>query len=129
MNGYNSLSKKQKASLFKENYGYWKEKSLNENGFFVIFNGFLQTEILKKISGNALKLYIYLGLNSGNLTGEVWHSHKSIATYFGKSERTIRAWFKELEDLNLIQKMQLEFNGVNHVYLQPYQAGDIRKKY
>ena len=120
------LTNKQKAQLYKDNFKFWKERSLQENGFFVIFNGFLETGNLKKISGNALKLYLYLGINARNSTGEVWHSNKTIAKYFGKSERTIRGWMKELEDLNFIKRMQLEYDGLAHVYLQPYESGSKR---
>ncbi|WP_420685972.1 helix-turn-helix domain-containing protein [Bacillus cereus] len=127
MNEFQGLSNKRKAKLYKENYKKWKEYSLNENGFFVIFSGFVEENKLKKISGNALKLYIYLGMYSKNMTGEVWHSTTTISTYFGKSERTIRGWMKELEDQHLIKRMRLEFDGQPHVFLQPYNAGDSRK--
>ncbi|HDR7361514.1 TPA: helix-turn-helix domain-containing protein [Bacillus toyonensis] len=127
MNEFQGLSNKRKAKLYKENYKKWKEYSLNENGFFIIFSGFVEENKLKKISGNALKLYIYLGMYSKNMTGEVWHSNKTISNYFGKSERTIRGWMKELEDQHLIKRMRLEFDGQPHVFLQPYNAGESRK--
>ncbi|MCU7757198.1 helix-turn-helix domain-containing protein [Bacillus cereus] len=126
MNQFQGLSNKKKAKLYKDNYKKWKEYSLNENGFFIIFSGFVEENKLKKISGNALKLYIYLGMYSKNMTGEVWHSTKTIANYFGKSERTIRGWMKELEDQHLIKRMRLEFDGQPHVFLQPYNAGNSR---
>jgi len=127
MSNFNDLSNKEKARLYKRNYREWKKNSLDESGFFVIFSGFIDSDKLKKISGNALKLYIYLGIYSNNMTGEVWHSNKTIAKYFGKSERTIRAWMKELEDMNLIKRMRLEFDGEPHVYLQPYYPGENRR--
>lgn len=101
-------------------YSDWKNSSLETSGYFVIFNGFQSTNKLKNISGNALKLYIYLGLNSKNFTGEVWHSNAKIAKYFNKSERTVRYWMQELESLNLIKRFQLEYNGESHIFLQPY---------
>lgn len=115
------LSNKQKAFLYKNNYKSWKTKGLDENGYFVIFDGFCDSNTLKNISGNALKLYIYLGIHSKNMTGEVWHSNARIAKYFDKSERSIRNWMRELEDLNLVKRMQLEFNGSSYNYLQPYK--------
>ena len=127
MSEFQGLSNKTKAKLHKENYKKWKEYSLEENGFFVIFSGFVEENKLKKISGNALRLYIYLGVYSRNMTGEVWHSNKKISKYFGKSERTIRGWMKELEDQHLIKRMRLEFDGQPHVFLQPYNAGESRK--
>ncbi|MBF2710053.1 hypothetical protein IR213_15890, partial [Flavobacterium soyangense] len=92
----NTISNKNKAIIQKRNYGNWKKDSLDSKGFFVIFNGFLEKDYLKKISGGALKLYIYLGINSDNSTGESFYKLKSIAEYFNVSERTISNWFKEL---------------------------------
>lgn len=63
--------------------------------------------------------YIFLGINSKNNTGESWYTIESISKYFGKSPRTISYWFKELEKLNLIKRMQLEINAPSHTYLQP----------
>lgn len=122
---------KKLADSLRNNYSEWKSKSLEDGGYFVIFNGLQSTDKLKNISGNALKLYIYLGLNSDNFTGEVWHSNKKISKYFNKSERTIRYWMTELESLNLIKRFQLDFNGESHVFLQPYEIIDplIKDKY
>lgn len=111
---------KQLAKTLNKAYSDWKKDSLDNNGYFVIFNGFQSTNKLKNISGNALKLYVYLGLNSKNFTGEVWHSNAKIAKYFNKSERTVRYWMQELESLKLIKRFQLDFNGESHVFLQPY---------
>lgn len=119
---------KQLSSIYKTNYSQWKSSGLENEGYFIIFNGFQKNNLLKKINGNALKLYIYLGINSSNSTGETWHSNASIAKYFGKSERTIRGWMKELEELNLIKRMQLEYNGPSHTYLQTYLLNNDRKK-
>lgn len=125
---FKKLKNSQKAELYKKNYYNWKQTGLDSNSYFLIFKGFLESNKLKNISGNALKLYIYLGMYSKNNTGEVWHSTRRIAKYFDKSERTIRTWSKELEDLHLIKKMQLEFNGVSHTYLQTYDLGSPRTK-
>jgi uncharacterized protein YeeX (DUF496 family)/sarcosine oxidase delta subunit len=113
------------AIILKKNYEEWKRQGLSNNGYFIIFDSFMGSYKLKNISGNALKLYIYFGINSKNMTGEVWHSNKSIATYFEKSERTIRDWVKELEDMHLIRRMQLKFNGEAHTYIQPYILENI----
>ena len=127
------MTKKKKKDFiagYKKRYDSWKKKSLNESGFFVIFNGFSEEKrplshkaLLQEISGGALKLYIFLGIKSDNFTGESFYSIKSIANYFGKSERTINNWFSELEKLNLIYRAQLEYNGVSHTYLQTYRTG------
>lgn len=114
------ISNKAFANNLKENYKKWKKDSLDNTGYFIIFKGFKDTEKLKKITGNALKLYVYLGLNSDNMTGEVWHSNAKIAKYFQRSERTIRLWMQELESLNLIKRMQINFNEESHTFLQGY---------
>ena len=117
------ISNKKLAENLKENYSIWKNYSLKNENYFVIFNKFSDVK-LKNINGNALKLYIYLGINSNTYTGEVWHSLETISQYFGKSERTIRSWLKDLEDLNLIYRMQLNFNKESHTFLQPYFFND-----
>lgn len=111
-----------KASLYKKQYGEWKELALEKFGYFPIFQPFKETFLLRNLSGNAVKLYLYLGLMSGNKTGETWVSLDSIAQYFGKSKRAISEWVKELEAAQLIKRMQLENNGVSHTYLIPYGA-------
>jgi len=115
------------AKMSKENYKIWKNNSLEYAGYFVVFNGFLEQKILKKISGNALKLYIFLGIKSDNYTGESFYSIKSMAEYFEKSERTINNWIAELEQLNLITRVQFKHNNVSHTFLQPYFSGKTRK--
>ena len=118
---FNQLNNNQKAKYYLRNYSAWREdKKKKRSGFFVIYNDFKDKNILKNISGNALKLYIFLGINSKNETGESWYTIDSIAKYFNKSPRTISYWIEELEKLNLIKRMQLEVNNPSHTYLQPY---------
>jgi|GEM_PF-1209245 hypothetical protein len=114
------LKNSNKDKISKMNYQRWKLEALDESGYFIIFQGFLEKGLLKEISGNALKLYIYLGMNSSNLEGVVWHSNERISKYFGKSERTIRLWMNELEKIDLIKRMRLNYNGNVYTYLQPY---------
>lgn len=122
------LDNKKKAQLIKGNYARWKQKGLDENGFFIIFNGFLEKDLLQKISGGALKLYIFLGIKSDNKTGESFYTIAYMANYFKVSERSISKWISELEKLNLIIRYQLKFNGVSHTYLNSYDLGKKRKK-
>lgn len=121
-----------KSEIIQTNYREWKMNSMSESGYFLIFQGFLEETLLRDLSGNALKLYIYLGINSNNFAGTVWHSNKRIATYFKKSERTIRLWMKELEDKKLIKRMRLEYDGVQYTFLLPYNSdynfNDLRQK-
>lgn len=118
---FDKLRNSEKSLIMRNNYKRWKYDGLNKAGYFIIFQGFLETGKLKDISGNALKLYIYLGINSNNFEGIVWHSNERIAKYFGKSERTIRKWMKELEDMNLLKRMRLKYDGNTYTYLQPYE--------
>jgi len=118
----NSLKKNHQARLDRENYKYWKKNNLNSSGYFIIFNGFKDNSYLKTISGNALKLYVYLGIHSNNETGESFHGVETISKYFGKSERTVYNWFNELVELHLIRRSQLIFNGPSHTFIQPYNT-------
>ena len=131
------MKKKKKDYIigYKKRYEAWKKDALNQSGFFVIFNGFLEEKqnisnkaLLQEISGGALKLYIFLGIKSNNFTGESYYSIKSISEYFNKSERTINNWIHELEKLNLIYRAQLKYNGVSHTYLQTYKTGQREKR-
>jgi len=126
MKKYSDLSNYAKSENAKKNYGKWKQQSINDNGFFIIFNGFVESNILKNINGNALKLYIFFGIHSKNDTGESFYSIKEIAKYFNKSERTISTWIKQLEDIHLIERYQLNYDEVSHTLLQPYNAGKKR---
>lgn len=124
---FNNLNNKEKGLLLRNDYKKWKLDSLDEAGYFIIFQGFLENRILRDISGNALKLYIYLGINSNNFEGVVWHSNSTIAKYFNKAERTIRTWMKELEELNLIKRMRVKYDGEVYTYLKPYNITELDK--
>lgn len=113
----------------QDNYREWKLDSMDTSSYFLIFTGFVNDEILKRISGNALKLYIYLGANSNNFSGAVWHSNKTIAKYFEKNERTIRTWMKELEDNKLIVRIRENYNGKVFTMLLPYNSNAETKYY
>ena len=118
-----------KAELNRKDYGSWKRTAFANFGFFPVFQPLKESFLLKRLSGNALRLYLYLGLMSDNKTGETWVSIDTIALYFGKSKRTISDWLKELESYELIERMQLEQNGVAHTFLRPYgyeHLGDER---
>lgn len=118
---FSNLSNIKKSKHYITNYNIWRiSNKQNQKGFFIIYNDFKEKNLLKNITGNALKLYIFLGINSKNNTGESWYTIESISLYFGKSKRTINYWMKELEDLNLIKRMQLKIDNPSHTYLQPY---------
>jgi len=115
-----NLPNKQRAELYKKEYKNWKKDSIEKEGWFPVFSAFKEEFFLREMSGNAVKLYIYLGLHTKNETGECWVSIDTMAKYFNKSPRTISGWLKELEKSQLIKRMQLENNGVAYTFLKPY---------
>lgn len=118
------MTSKEAEPLMKESrdtFSEWKiEKFKNKCGFYPVYNDFLEKGLLKDISGNALKLYIYLGIYSKNDTGESWHSIERIAEYFDCDKRTITRWFKELEDKKLIFRVQKGYKRAANTFLKPY---------
>lgn len=121
INKFNNLSNNVKGKYYKKNYSDWRtmNKAINRP-FCIIYSDFIEKNLLKKINGNALKLYIFLLMNSKNETGESWYTIESMANYFDKSPRTISYWLNDLEKLGLIKRMQLNINKEAHTYLQPY---------
>jgi DNA-binding transcriptional ArsR family regulator len=113
------LSNDRSKALMDEYQG-WKEKQLEESGWFPIFIEFKDKELLKNLSGNALKLYIYLGIHSKNSSGISWHSLETIGKYFGKSPRTISNWLDDLKEKGLIERIQLDRSTTAITFLKPY---------
>ncbi len=87
--------------------------------FFMLYKVF-QDEHLSDISGGALKLYIYLGFQANNFTGESWHSVETISTYFGNDTRTVQKWFQELEERNLVKRIQRGYKWTANTFMIPY---------
>lgn len=117
---FEDLPNHRKAEIYRSNYTKWKGKSLDTAGYFPVFQPFKEGFLLRELSGNALKLYVYLGLHTGNKTGETWVTIESMATYFEKSKRTISTWLEELIAHDLIVRMQLTYNEPAHTFLLPY---------
>ncbi|MGN7170848.1 helix-turn-helix domain-containing protein [Paenibacillus cellulositrophicus] len=108
----------------RENHQSWKKKNhANRVGFFPIFNDFKYTH-LSEISGGALKAYIYFGVHANNNTGECWHSAEKMGQYFGVDIRTIKKWIAELEERNLIERIQVGYHRVANTFLIPYEAAE-----
>lgn len=125
---FEELPNHRKAEIYRANYKKWKELSLENVGYFPLFQMFKEDFLLREISGNALKLYIYLGLHTGNKTGETWVAIESMAKYFEKSPRTISNWLDELIKLKLIERRQLKFNDSAHTFLLPYGYEKLTEK-
>jgi len=115
-----NLLNKDKAEIYKRDYKDWKKLYIDTKGWIPIFNTFKDDFLLRELSGNAVKLYLYLGLHAKNETGECWVAIDTMAKYFDKSPRTISGWIKELENAHLIKRMQFEKNGVSYTFLRPY---------
>ena len=125
--------KRLKATELRTEHSQWRDENfLNKEGFFPIFKDF--KSYLNQVSPGAITLFIYIGLNSNNQTGECFHDIKRISDYFDKSPRTISTWFKELEEAGLIERLQLKMNGVAHTFIRPYrmrgsEPSEKRKKH
>lgn len=117
---FENLPNYRKAEIYRSRYKKWKEDSLVFVGYFPIFQSFKEEFILRDLSGNALKLYVYLGLHSGNKTGETWVTIENIAKYFDKSPRAVSYWIEELVESKLIERVQLKYNESAHTFLIPY---------
>lgn len=113
-------SNRVRASQLRKNYEGWKTEAIGSFGYFPVFKPFREGFLLRELSGNAVKLYIYLGLASGNTTGETWVSIETVSKYFDKSPRAVSAWFRELEHAKLIERLQLAHNEASHTFLLPY---------
>ena len=112
-------TKRSKATHLRKEHSQWRDTNFsNKNGFFPIFYDF--KELLPNLSGGSVSLFIYLGLHSNNQTGECFHSIDKISKFFNKSPRTISTWINELENAELIQRLQLEINGPAHTFIRPY---------
>lgn len=103
----------------------WTRK--NKVGFFPIFT----KDFVKKlpdISGNALKLYIYLGSFANNETGELIVSVKKMEDDFQCSRRTVQKWIEELVDLKLIKRIQPGYKRFTYTFIVPYTDDFISEK-
>jgi sarcosine oxidase delta subunit len=109
-----------RSKLLLDEFETWKKTRMLEPGWFPIFSEFKDDNLLNELSGNAIKLYIYLGLNSKNFTGESWHSLKSISKYFDRSERTISNWLDELKKYKLVERIQPDRSSTAVTFLKPY---------
>jgi hypothetical protein len=114
--------------ILRDEYREWKKYRKDENSpFFIIYKDF-QDQHLKKISGGALKLFVFLGFNTNNFTGECWISIAEIADYFENDARTIKNWVSELEEIGLLKRIQTGFKRKANSFLQPYGDGAIQSR-
>ena len=109
------------AEKYKSNYNNWRKRNFDYKlGYFILFQSFKDKDILKDISGGALKLYLFLGTFINNNTGECWVTINRASEYFENDPRTISKWLKELESLNLRSRIQFKPKEPAHTYFKPY---------
>jgi len=110
----------QEMEKLRNSYYEWRnyKKKIN-SPFFLIYNDF-KDEHLKTMSGGSLKLFLYFGFHVNNKTGECWHSIESIADFFGVDQRTVNKWVFELEQRQLIKRIQRGYKWVSNTFMLPY---------
>lgn len=91
----------------------------NKKGFFPIFSPDFSAKA-KDVSGNAIKLYLYLGSHIDNQAGYTLLSVDTMATYFNTSKRTVHNWLRELKQNKLIIRVQPAFKQPTQTFLLPY---------
>ncbi|MBX4152308.1 helix-turn-helix domain-containing protein [Paenibacillus lautus] len=107
------------TSLTYSHRSWRKWTQRNKKGFFPIFSPDF-SEKMKNVSGNAIKLYIYLGMHIDNQAGYTMVSIDTMAEYFKTSSRTVHNWLKELKENKLILRIQPAFKQPTYTFLLPY---------
>ena len=98
----------------------WRQWTQSQRmGFFPIFNkSFL--EKLPHITGNAVRLYLFLGAHINNQDGSTTVSIETIMHRFDATKRTVHNWIKELRKHDLILRIQSGFTHPTYTLLLPY---------
>jgi hypothetical protein len=109
-------------AVYQNLYSAWRETSKESGATFAqIYTAFRDRELLAKIDGGALKLYLYFCFAARNATGESWFGTDRIHEYFGKQQkRTIEGWMKTLVDNGLIYRERVGRKKTHTTFLIPY---------
>lgn len=91
----------------------------NKKGFFPVFTPEF-VDKFKEVSGNALRLYLYLGAHINNREGYTLLAIETIAKEYKATKRTVHNWFQELRDNRLLLRIQPGFKQPTYTYLLPY---------
>lgn len=107
----------------RESHKEWRENLHKEKtGFFPVFSNQIKPYI-QDLSGNAIRLYIYLGIHSNNETGEVMGTNpRMMQQFFDCQLRTLQKWLEELEQANLIRRIQPAYKTKMHIFILPYST-------
>lgn len=113
------MKSREKANQLTKEHMEWREYNFkNKEGFYPIFADF--KDYLNELSPGAITLFLYFGMYSNNQTGECKHTLETIAKNLNRSVRTISNWIKELEEFELIKRIQLDYNSPSRTYIIPY---------
>jgi DNA-binding MarR family transcriptional regulator len=105
-------------------YRHWKVGTVAED-WFSLYQPLI-SYILPKVSGNALRVYLYFVIRADVSTGEIrQYSVKDIASHLERSERAVNGWIKELQDCGLIERLQTTPNSQAYTYLLPKNRRSI----
>lgn len=116
-----NFKKNEYIDRLKKEHIAWRELNFkNKEGFFPIFEDFRY--LIGGLSPGAVNLFVYIGLNSNNKTGEFFHSLETIANNLNRTVRTISNWMSELEGEGLIIRVQEKFNGPSKTFIRPYNV-------
>lgn len=109
----------------RDNYKRWREHQHSQKaGFFPVFSNDFKP-YLKDLSGNAVRLYIYLGLHSDNETGDATRATlHAMQSFFNCDVRTLQKWLAELETANLIKRIQPKYKATRRILLNPYSTSE-----
>ncbi|MHB1628774.1 MAG: hypothetical protein ACYCVB_10460 [Bacilli bacterium] len=106
------------STQLESEYELWRTTMrTNKEGFFPIFKYFRAH--LRSLSGEALRVFIYMGMVSNNKTGEVFLSIGQIANYSGKTEEDLHDVLSELREAGLVNRLRTE-DGTAKTFLLPY---------
>lgn len=107
---------------YRKDYEEWRNHMREERaGFFPVFSvDEFKDLLVTSLSGNALKLYLFLGFHANNTTGETTIGLDTIAKHFGAKRRTVQTWMKELTDHKLVARVQTGYRFKAHTFLLPY---------
>lgn len=105
---------------YRKRHELWRAQMKAENtGFFPVFSADFKP-YLDRLSGNALKLYLFLGFHIDNKTGECTVSLEHIAHHFGAKMRTVQGWMQELTDAKLVARVQTGYRNKSRTFFLPY---------
>lgn len=104
--------------------GWRNQMHEGKKGFFPIFSDNIKPYL--KLSGSAIRLFIYLGIHSDKDTGEVKANINNLTMmhFFDCSERSLHNWIAELEKAGLIVRVQTRYMNRGKIFIRPY---DVQK--